>query len=104
MSATTEIAASATEPLSEVNLNGVKVVRRDQTQFIVLPPELWREIPGGCGCRFCSADGKAHSPAYWDTLAINVPLPNALTIAAEDVRSYGATVHYPEIHGIKSKL
>lgn len=80
-------------------LNGAAVERREGpgTIFIRLPRALWREIDGGCCCRYCSTDPrKADGPAYWDTLAV-----------AATRRGKGPdttwTVHYPELHGNRPK-
>jgi hypothetical protein len=76
-------------------LNGASIVRREGkpgTIFIPLPRALWREIDGGCACRYCSADPKKSAgPAYWDTLAV---------ASAKPAKGNDTTwmVHYPELH------
>lgn len=80
-------------PAGTAMLNGAHCKRVGDTIFVALPRELWREIDGGCACRFCSASGKSVSPAYWDTLAI----------AANMTHDHAWTVHYPEYHGASQK-
>lgn len=78
------------------NLHGAAIVRRNETIFVVLPRELWREIEGGCACAYCSATGRSESPAYWDTLAIAAETPR-------DHNDFAWTVHWPSLHGAKPK-
>jgi hypothetical protein len=73
------------------------IKRVKDTIFVPLPRELWREIPGGCACDYCSDNGKSHSPAYWDTLAIGKYPPT------DHRPDYTTTVHYPELHGKRPK-
>jgi hypothetical protein len=73
------------------NLNSLRVKRVKDTIFVALPRGLWRLIPGGCACACCSADGKSHEPAYWDTLAIGK--------SANTDYDWTWVVHYPELHG-----
>lgn len=61
-----------------VNLNGVRVVHRDNTIFIPLPRELWRSC-GRCDCSHCQ--GKE---GFWDTIAVAIG------------ERYSWTVHMPE--------
>lgn len=76
--------------MDKVNLNGIQVTRVKDTVFIPLPRELWREIDGGCACEYCSKNGRAHSPAYWDTLAVS---------ANHRGSDFAWTVHFPKLHG-----
>lgn len=86
-------------PTSTVALNGVLLKRSQdkKTIWIPLPCGLWREIEGGCACKYCSADGRSTSPAYWDTLCIGAEAPKGFGA------DYAHTVHYPELHGAKAK-
>lgn len=74
-------------------MNGISVTRVKDTIFIPLPREQWREIEGGCACQYCSVDGKAATPAYWDTLAVSAKRD------ASRAHDTTWTVHYPELHG-----
>jgi hypothetical protein len=56
----------------DINLNGLRTIRIGKTILIPLPAEAWREIDGGCSCRYCSSNSYATRQAYWDTLAVNI--------------------------------
>jgi hypothetical protein len=73
-----------------VELNGALAFRRDNTIFIKLPRELWRDA-NGCCCAYCSEDGK-DAPAFWDTLAVAADKPTSTWM-----------VHMPELHGAQRK-
>lgn len=75
------------------DLNGLIVHRTDETIFVPLPQEAWREIKGGCTCSYC----KAHPSLIpsWDTLAIGA------TKAIGERRTFLETtwtVHRPELN------
>jgi hypothetical protein len=74
-----------------MNLNGISVKRVGTgTIRIPLPREAWREMDGGCVCRFCSADGKP-VPAYWDTMAVST------RTGKKTAYDYTWTIHAPEL-------
>lgn len=80
------------------NFNGLPVTRysskssTNETIFIPLPREAWREIEGGCACEYCKVDGKS-GQAYWDTLAVSAK-------PSKNDRTW--TVHYPELQTRKA--
>ena len=76
--------------MNGVNLNGSRVVRKDNIAFVVLPRDAWRVIEGGCGCRYCATNPRQPESAFWDTLAVPA-----------DGLAY--TVHAPEFHATKPK-
>jgi hypothetical protein len=63
-----------------MKLNGMRIVKVNDTYFMPLPREAWR-FAGSCQCGHCNGT------AWWDTLAMSPGL------------SYTWTVHYPELHG-----
>jgi hypothetical protein len=79
------------------SMNGARVTRYKEVIFIALPAGEWRQIDGGCGCRYCSeTDRKAGGPAYWDTLVVPVKAPRKGP-------DHAWTCHYPELHGAQPK-
>jgi hypothetical protein len=66
------------------------------TIFVPLPETAWRPIAGGCSCRYCSPNRAVVGPAWWDTLALQIP-------GASPWHGRTWTVHWPELHNATPK-
>ena len=70
-------------------MKSTRVIRRDASIFIPLPPAARRDIPGGCDCQWCLSHPECQP--QWDTLSIATEAPK------NGRDEYAVTVHYPEI-------
>lgn len=83
MAKVTNGAVTGNKPMRAI-ISGIKPRLVGGTLFVSLPPELRRDIDGGCQCSYCVAHPS--KVAQWDTLAID----------AKAQRNTW-TVHYPEL-------
>lgn len=73
---------------SKINLNGLPILRKENSILVLLPKQLWRKA-GKCSCPHCNG-----RMGYLDTVVIY--------LAPQD-RDWTYTVHYPELHKSASK-
>jgi hypothetical protein len=79
------------------NLNGSRIVRRNATAYIILPPEAWRSA-GLCSCPECAGPDGLSREGFWDTLALAQSHDPHAKDAPND---WAYTVHMPKEQWVK---